>query len=62
MQGSRNRGSWCGKMLRKAVPVRAERRRGLNRESDRVENGWRDVKRRTRAGPRSCGRLMRKCW
>lgn len=51
-------------MLRMAVPVMAERQLGFEkgRQRFRSKSGGREVRRRIRAGPRSCGKLTRKCW
>jgi hypothetical protein len=53
--GMRNRASWCGNRLKRAMPDRADRRVTLRCERRRK-------KRSGKAGPSSCGRLTRKCW
>lgn len=52
MVGMRKRASWCCSTERTRIPEMAEYKRS---------DAWGRKKRRKKAGPRSCGRLKRRC-
>ena len=60
--GMRNRGSWCGKIERKKVADNAEMARQFFIHLGMVDRRKALRINRIQTGPRSWGRLTRKCW